>query len=67
MEEPVYPTSLSLNHCVTAHSVLIGVETLPGAKASGLQATEHSEVSAEALSYVSPMHFEEEICGFEVI
>lgn len=51
MEESVSLTSLSLNHCVRACSALIGVETVPGTKAMGLPATEHSKVSAEA----SPM------------
>ena len=51
MEESVSLTSLSLNRCVRARSALIGVEIVPGTKAMGLPATEHSKVSAEA----SPM------------
>ena len=43
MEESVSLTSLSLNHCARARSALIGVETVPGTKAMGFPATEHSQ------------------------
>lgn len=66
MEEPISPTSLSLNHCVTAQC-LDWCGNCPRDK--GIRNPGHRafEVGAEALTHVWPRHFEESMCSFETI